>query len=160
MGGPAHSWIPRTRIRCALKKWRAVRFGDKVGVSSHCCSVYLYFRTSVPKARDLLKSQKNSCLHSGESRASITDHSERQLSWNEFFFFFNLLFQYLLRFQLNKMLSELLAFMRDSDSFKNLMKAKGYLRKMGIYKKPHSSFKQNCLKPILLLLIIIINLEF
>lgn len=33
------------------------------------------------------------------------------------------------------MLSELLIFMGDSDSLKNLMKAKGYLRKMGIYKK-------------------------
>ena len=58
------------------------------------------------------------------------------------------------------MLSELLIFMGDSDSLKNLMKAKGYLRKMGIYKKTHSSFRQNCLKPILLLLLLIANLGF
>ena len=30
--------------------------------------------------------------------------------------------------------------MGDSDSFKNLMKAKGYLRKMGIYKKTTFKF--------------------
>ena len=124
---------------------------------------YLLFWTRVWKARDLPECQKNSCFHSGESRASIIDHSERQLPWNQIFLQSALSISSEISTQ-SKMLSQHLTFMGDSDCLRNLMKVKDHLRKTGIHKKQHTSlgFSRNCLKPtlIILILILIANTEY